>query len=94
MKTILVCLGTLVLLLSPSGTLVSAPFPSAQLKALQKRHRIEHRKNKQDQRAMRRVMVQHRVGGAANRRFQHNLKMQRQLLRKNQSQEVRRLKRS
>jgi hypothetical protein len=80
-------------LLSVSFVSLSAtPRSDSQQKAL-KRHQKEERKQlKQQQAAMKRVMAQHEQSAASRKRFQHDMKMQRQLLQKKQKEETRRLK--
>ena len=47
---------------------------------------------KQQQRAMKKVMSQHEQSGDSRERFKHNMKMQRQMVKKSQKAETRRQK--
>jgi hypothetical protein len=59
---------------------------------LKKRHKEEKRVLKQQQRAMKSVINQHEQSRDESERFKHDLKMQRQLLRKDQMRETQNLK--
>ena len=68
------------------------PARSAEMKALKKGHSRERKTLRQQQRGSNNIMKQHDLDSEARQRFQHNMKMQRQLVKKNQRQETRRLK--
>ncbi len=63
-----------------------------EMKALNKKHNRENKALKEQQRAMRNVMNQHELTSDSIERFQHNMKMQRHLSKKQQHEETRRLK--
>ena len=68
------------------------PSPPAEMKQLRKSHGKQRKTLKQQQRAARNIMKQHEVDRESTERFRHNMQMQRQLLKKNQHVEARRLK--
>ena len=91
-RKLLACLGAAILAVLPLGSHRAAPFPSQQTKALKKRHKEQRKTLKQQQGAMKRVMAQHEQPSDARRRFRQDLKMQRQMLQRNQKEETRRFK--
>ncbi len=83
---------TAILLLGPRRNLRADPHPDQQLRALKRLHKEELKSQKAQQKAMRKVLAQHELTAASRRRLKHNLKMQHDLLRKEQRHETRRLK--
>jgi hypothetical protein len=73
-------------------SLSAAPRSYSQQKALKHHQKEERKQLRQQQAAMKRVMAQHVQTAASRRRFQDDLKMQRELLHKRQKEEIRRLK--
>jgi hypothetical protein len=75
-------------------SLSAAPRADPQQKALKRRQKEERKQLKQEQTAMKRAMAQHGQTAASRKRFQRDMKMQRQLLRDRQKHETRTLKSS
>jgi hypothetical protein len=93
MRRVLVLLAAAVLLGSPLETLTASRGSNSEMHQLKKRHKEQKKALRQQQRAMRNVMSQHERSSDDIERFNHDLKMQRQLLRKDQKDETHNLKR-
>jgi len=79
-------------LVLPLARLTAGSPPDQETKQLKKRHKAQKREAKQQQRAMHKVMAQHEQSSASRARFKNDMKMQRQMLRKSQKDETRRVK--
>jgi len=94
MRKLLAGFGAAILLLLPLGKLPAAPFPNREMKQLKKRQKEERRILRQQQHAMKKVMGQHGQSSDSHARFEHNLKMQQQMLQRSQKDATRRLKKN
>jgi hypothetical protein len=92
MRRLLQCLAGAVLLTLPVVNSSATALSNLEIRTLKRHQKGERKKLEQQQRAMKKVMAQHEQSSESRKRFEHNLKMQRQFLRKNQKDEVRRLK--
>jgi hypothetical protein len=92
MRRVLVLLALAVMLGSPLETLTASRDSNSEMHQLKKRHKEQNKALKQQQRAMKKVMDQHELSSDVTERFNHDLKMQRQLLRKDQKDETHNLK--
>jgi uncharacterized membrane protein YhiD involved in acid resistance len=92
MLRILAALILAIPLVFPLGKLTAAPPRDQETKQLKKRHKAQNKEAKQQQRAMKRVMAQHEQSSDSRARFKHDLKMQRQMLRRSQKEETQRMK--
>lgn len=92
MRKFLICFGAALLLVLPQGKFTTAPLPNQETKDLKKRHKKQRKMVKQQQRAMKKVMGQHEQTSDSRERFKHDLRMQRQMVRKSQKDETGRLK--
>src|SRR5579863_10322217 len=94
MRKILMLVTMVVLMGTPLAAANVAGGPGPQGHQLKKRHKEQRKTIKQQQRAMKNVVSQHPQSSEERQRFKHDLKMQRQLLRKNQKNESRNLRQS
>ena len=92
MRRVLVLLAAAVMLGSPLETLTASRGSRSAMHQLKKRHKEQKKALKQQQHAMKKVMNQHELSSDVTERFNHDLKMQRQLLRKDQKDETQNLK--
>lgn len=92
MGKLLACFEGAILLALTCVSVTAVPLPSQEMKALSKRHKEQQKMLKQQQRAMKAVMAKHDQSPDARKRFKSDLKMQRQMLRKSQKDETRRMK--
>ena len=92
MRKFLISVATIAALGLALLPLWALPARSAEMKALKKGHSRERKTLKQQQRGSKNIMKQHDLDGESKQRFQHNMKMQRQLVKQHQRQETRRLK--
>ena len=92
MRKLLTSFVAAILLALPLGKLTATPLPNQEMKELKKRHKEQRKMLKQQQHTMKKVMGQHAQSSDSRMRFKHDLKMQRQMLRKSQEAETRRLK--
>jgi gas vesicle protein len=76
----------------PAGALQAAPARSYETRQLKQQHKAQQKDLKEQQRAMKKVMGQHEMSDEQGSRFKHDLKMQKQMLRKSQKDDARRLK--
>jgi hypothetical protein len=93
-RRLLVCLAGAVLILLTLVNSSASARSNPEMRAIRHRQKEERKMLKLQQRAMKRVMAQHGQSSESRKRFDHNLKMQQQLLRKHQKNEIRRLKES
>lgn len=92
-RKFLILIAAVVLLQTPALSAKAAvSVRSSRMHALLKRQKLERKELKQQQRAAENLMKQHPESREAHNRFEHNLKMQRQLLRNRQKTERSRLK--
>jgi hypothetical protein len=89
MRKLLASFVAAILLVLPLGKLTATPLPNREMKELKKHHKEQRKMLKQQQHAMKRVMGQHAQSSDSRERFKHDLKMQRQMLRKGQKAETR-----
>ena len=92
MRKFLISVSTIAALGLALLPLWAFPPRSVEMKQLKKNHSKERKTLKQQQRGSNNIMKQHDLDSESKQRFQHNMKMQRQLVKKNQRQETRRLK--
>ena len=92
MRRVLILVTMAVVLTSAQERLKAFHVAKQEKHELKKRHKEEKRILKRRQRAMKSVMNQHEQSSDESERFKHDLKMQRQLLRKDQKDETQNLK--
>jgi len=92
MRRVLILVAMAVALTSAQEKLKAFHVAKQEKHELKKRHKEEKRVLKRQQRAMKSVMNQHEQSIDESDRFKHDLKMQRQLLRKDQKNETQNLK--
>lgn len=71
----------------------AAGAPKGEMHELRKRQKKQRKTFAEQQRAMKNVMKQHPMSPEQHRRFRHDMKMQRQLLRRDQKAGIQNLKR-
>lgn len=92
LRGLLALAAALFLMGTPASRAQGAIFRNTELRQLKKRQKKERKLERQQQKAMERVMGQHAQTPASRKRFKHDLKMQRQMLRNSQKSLVRRMK--
>jgi ABC-type transport system involved in cytochrome bd biosynthesis fused ATPase/permease subunit len=91
MQRFLACVALTMFVGLPLAKLKAAPLPNQEMSELKKHQKKQRKTLKQQQHAMKKVMGQHEQSRESRKRFKHDLKMQRQMLRRSQKEESRRL---